>query len=75
MTEITPDIEMELAALADGSLTPEQRERALERVRESPALQAALDEQRRAVSLTASVDVRAPVGLHNQVEAMLAAES
>jgi len=70
MTDLPRDIELELAGLADGSLAPERRERALERVRDSSELQAALAEQRRAVELTAAVDVRAPASLHRRVEAM-----
>jgi hypothetical protein len=70
MTDLPRDIELELAALADGSLALERREQALERVRGSRGLQAALAEQRRAVELTAAVDVRAPASLHRQVEAM-----
>ncbi len=72
MTNPLRDTEFELAALADGSLAPERRERALARVSASSELQAALAEQRRAVELTAAVDVRAPESLHREVEAMLA---
>ena len=72
MTDLPRDTELELAALADGSLTAERREQALERVRESPEMQAALAEQRRAVELMAAIDVRAPTSLHREVEAMLA---
>jgi hypothetical protein len=70
MTDLPRDTEFELAALADGSLAPERREQALERVRGSRKLQGALAEQRRAVELTAAVEVRAPASLHRQVEAM-----
>jgi hypothetical protein len=70
MTDLLRDTELELAALADGSLTPERRERTLARVRASSELRAALAEQRRAVELTAAVDVRAPESLHRSVEAM-----
>lgn len=72
MSELTPDIEMELAALADGSLAGERRERAMERVSASPELGAALAEQRRALALTAAVEVRAPAALRGEVEAMIA---
>jgi hypothetical protein len=72
MTDLSRDTELELAALADGSLAPERREQALERVRCSRELQGALAEQRRAVELTAAVGVRAPASLHRQVEAMFA---
>jgi hypothetical protein len=66
------DTELELAALADGSLAPERHEDALERVSGSRELQSALAEQRRAVELTAAVDVTAPASLHRQIETMLA---
>ncbi|MFZ1155175.1 MAG: hypothetical protein WAN93_09750 [Solirubrobacteraceae bacterium] len=70
MTDLPRDIEHELAALADGSLAPERREQALERVRGSSELQGALAEQRRAVQFTAAVDVRAPASLHRRVRAL-----
>jgi hypothetical protein len=70
MTDLPRDTELELAALADGSLALERREQALERVGASSKLQAALSEQRRAVELMAAVDVRAPASLHRRVEAM-----
>jgi hypothetical protein len=72
MTDMRRSTEFELTALADGSLAPERRERALDRVRASAELQTALAEQRRAVELIAAVDVRAPASLHSTVEAMLA---
>ena len=72
MTDLPRDTEHELAALADGSLAPGRREQALARVHGSRELQVALAEQRRAVELTAAVDVRAPASLHHQLEGMLA---
>ena len=72
MSELPRETESELAALADGSLAPERREQALARVRESRELQAALAEQRRAVELTAAVEVRAPASLHRELQALLA---
>jgi hypothetical protein len=66
------DIERELAALADGSLEPGQRERVLARVAESRELQNALAEQQRAVALTALVQEQAPASLHRRIEAMAA---
>jgi hypothetical protein len=71
MTDLPRDIEFELAGLADGSLTAERRARALERVRGSHELEAALAEQRRAVQLTAAVEVVAPASLHRGIEAMI----
>jgi hypothetical protein len=75
MTDLPRDIEHELAALADGSLAPERRERAFERIRGSRELQSALAEQQHAVQLTAAVDVRAPASLHRRVEALAPARS
>jgi hypothetical protein len=72
MIDLPENTEMELAALADGSLTGERREEALARVRGSHELQTALEEQKRIVELTAAMDTRAPESLHRQVEAMLA---
>ncbi len=72
MSELPRDTESELAALADGSLAPERRESALARVRASRELQEALAEQRRAVELTAAVEVCAPASLHRELEALLA---
>ncbi len=73
MSSALQDIEAELASLADGSLDPGRREDVLKRVRESPGLEAMLTEQRRAVEMMMAVDVRAPAGLHRDVEAMIAA--
>jgi hypothetical protein len=75
MTNPPKDIEIELAPLADGTLAGAAREQALARVKDSPALQAALAEQRRVVELTAAVNVRAPQSLHRRVEAMLAQDA
>jgi hypothetical protein len=71
MTDLSKDMERDLAALADGSLAAERRERVLQRVRGSRELQQALDEQRRVVELTAGIDARAPASLRREVEAML----
>jgi hypothetical protein len=75
MTELTGDTEIELAALADGSLTGKRREEALARVRGSRELQAALAEQRRVVQLTVAANVNAPESLHRRIETMLAADA
>lgn len=73
MSELPGDIEIELAALADGSLTGKRREDALGRVRDSRELQDELGEQRRVVELTAAVNAKvdAPESLHRRVEALL----
>jgi hypothetical protein len=74
MSDLPGDIEIELAALADGSLTGERREEALGRVRDSRDLQGALAEQQRVVELTAAANAKvdAPESLHRRVEALLA---
>jgi Anti-sigma-K factor rskA len=61
----------ELAALADGSLSPERRSELEARVGASPELGDLLAEQRQAVSLTRSVvaEVEAPAGLRRRIEA------
>jgi hypothetical protein len=74
MTDLPRDIELELTALADGSLAPERRERALERVRGSRELQTALAEQQNVVELTAAVQVAAPDSLRRRVEALAPVE-
>ena len=71
MTELSRDTERELAALADGSLAPERRAEAEERVGGSHELKDALAEQRGTVALLTAVDVRAPASLHGRVEQML----
>jgi hypothetical protein len=71
MTDLSRDMERELAALADGSLAPGRRERALARASGSRELQDALAEQRRAVELMAGVEVEAPASLHKRVESVL----
>lgn len=62
---------VELAALADGSLSDERRSHLEARVAASAELSDLLDEQRRALSLTrgAVADVAAPSGLRRRVEA------
>ncbi|MGA9284949.1 MAG: hypothetical protein WBV85_05850 [Solirubrobacteraceae bacterium] len=74
MSDLPGDIEIELAALADGSLTGERREEALGRMRESRDLQGALAEQQRVVELTAAANAKvdAPESLHRRVEALFA---
>jgi len=61
----------ELAALADGSLAPEQREALEGRVAASEELAERLDEQRRAVALmrSAAMEVEAPASLRAGVDA------
>jgi hypothetical protein len=61
----------ELAALADGSLSPERRAELDAQVAASPELARLLAEQQRAVELTRSVavDVGAPSGLRARIDA------
>ncbi len=61
----------ELAALADGSLSPERRSALEARVAESTELADRLDEQQRAVALTraAAADVEAPAALRARIDA------
>src|SRR6185437_5662955 len=60
----------ELAALADGSLSPERRSALEAEVAASPELAALVAEQERAVSLTRSVaeTVEAPASLRAEIE-------
>jgi hypothetical protein len=61
----------ELAALADGSLSPERRAALAGRIEASPELADLLAEQERAVALTrdAAAQVDAPAGLRARIEA------
>ena len=61
----------ELAALADGSLSPERRNAVEARVAESADLAGRLAEQQRAVALTraAAAEVEAPAALRARIEA------
>jgi hypothetical protein len=65
------DEPVELAALADGTLTQDRRAALEASVDGSPELQARLAEQRRAVALIrgAATDVEAPAGLRARVDA------
>jgi hypothetical protein len=70
--EERPPAEHELlAALADGSLSEDERDALEARLADSPELQAMLEEQQRAVTLvrTAVADVEAPPRLRARVEA------
>ena len=61
----------ELAALADGSLSPERSEELEAQVAASDELAARLDEQRRAVTLlrSAAAETEAPASLRARVDA------
>lgn len=71
--QLPEDVERELAALADGSLAAGRRARAHERAQASPALSAALAEQRRAVELLRTADDLAPPSLHASITALAVA--
>jgi hypothetical protein len=72
MTELPRDVESELAALADGSLSPERQAQVYEHAQTSPELQSALAEQQRAVAMFRSADVSAPASLHEGIATMVA---
>jgi hypothetical protein len=61
---------VELAALADGSLTGWRRERLEGRVAASPELRAALERQRRAVESIRALDLRATPELRARIAAL-----
>jgi anti-sigma factor RsiW len=67
----------ELAALADGSLAPEDRASLEARVDESPELAARLAEQERAVAFarSAAAEVEAPAALRARIEAQRSARA
>jgi hypothetical protein len=62
-----PPTEADLAALADGSISPRRREPLLERVRQSSELSEELSQQQRAVAMTRAIDVQAPAELHERI--------
>jgi len=70
MSERHSPTEAELAALADGSISAQRRERLLALVRQSPELSNDLAQQQRAVAMTRAVDVRAPAELHARIAAL-----
>ncbi|MGH2982834.1 MAG: hypothetical protein ACRDK5_01050, partial [Solirubrobacterales bacterium] len=59
----------ELAQLADGTLSSARRAALEERIRTSPELAAALERQRTAVAALRGLEVAAPAGLRERVEA------
>src|SRR5687767_8511943 len=70
MTELTPEEEQDLVALADGRLDPERRAALERRAREDPRLAAAIAHQRAAVAAITGVvqQVSAPLALRAAVE-------
>jgi hypothetical protein len=59
----------ELTQLADGTLSGDRRTALEERIRSSPELAAALERQRTAVTALRGLDVPAPAGLRERIEA------
>lgn len=68
----SPDIQARLAALADGTLDdPPERERLLSEIERSPELQEAVERQRQAVAMLASLgDAKASPTLHEAIDSM-----
>jgi hypothetical protein len=66
------DVDVELAALADGSLGLERRERLLLRAQASPELTGELRAQRQAVAIVRAVQVEAPPSLHRSIQQLTA---
>jgi hypothetical protein len=68
-----PDIQARLAALADGTLAPEERERLLEQIGRSTELRQEAERQRHTVAIVGSLEsVQAPAELHRSVAALSA---
>jgi hypothetical protein len=68
-----PDIQAQLAALADGTLSDAQRDQLLQRIESSPELGQGAEAQRQAVTILGSLDdVKAPAALHRSVQSMIA---
>jgi hypothetical protein len=70
MSELYPPTEADLAALADGSISPRDRESLLAHVRESPELSSALAQQEQAVAMTRALTTQAPADLHRRIDAL-----
>lgn len=75
MTHGPEDIQIELAALADGTLQGERREQLLAHVADSPELATELDRQRRALAIVGTLErVAAPEKLRRSIETLAADE-
>ena len=61
----------ELAAFADGTIAPEDRERVAAKIESSPGLQAFVERQRSSIVAVAALDSPAPPELHESVAAAL----
>ena len=66
-THLPPEVEADLVALADGNLSPVRRIEVEARVAAEPALAAALEQQRCALSLLAGLNQPAPLDLRRRV--------
>jgi hypothetical protein len=67
------NIEVQLAALADGTLPSSQREQVLARIEQSPELAAELERQRHAVAILGSLrNTQAPAALHSSIQSLTA---
>lgn len=73
MTDLPGDIQSDLTAIADGSLTGERRARVLAQIEGSSELAAALEQQEQALALIRSAEVAAPRELHARVQEMVSA--
>jgi hypothetical protein len=74
LQHLPPEDEADLAALADGALYGPRRARLEARLRDEPALAAALERQCAVVSMLAASSPRAPLGLRMLVEELEAAQ-
>jgi hypothetical protein len=73
MNDTDPDIDPQIAGLADGSLTGSERDELAARVEGSPALRTQLREQERAVALMrATDDIAAPASLRAAINELTA---
>jgi hypothetical protein len=73
MTDTDPDIDPQIAGLADGSLTGAERDELAARVEASPALRTQLREQERAVALMRATDqIVAPASLRATINELTA---
>jgi hypothetical protein len=76
MNRDSPDIQARLAALADGTLAPDEREQLLAQIDSSSELGEDAEAQRHAVSVMSSLEsVHAPAELHRSVQVLVAGAS
>jgi hypothetical protein len=70
--DIPPEVEAELAAVADGTLAADRAERVRREAAGSPDLKLRLERQRRAVDVLRALDARAPESLREAIAASVA---